>query len=161
MVSRACSVVLLIAVGCAVTNTVDAPTWSQAMRRDTPGGDPGWAWVRLWRKAIDEDNLELLSSLALPEADFRVYLCNSKDYTMEVRTVSRAEWLGDVRNLYSSEDDYVKISAAGDSGPVAEIRGWDKAGEWRYSIVASLKDSTHGTMTAAKMGLFRFPPGEP
>ena len=142
--------------GCAASSSVDATLRPSG----APCGDGRWAWLRSWRKAIEDNNVELLSSLASPEASFRVYVCSPKDETREKLTVSKAEWLRDVRNSYSNEDDYVKISAAGDSGPVAEIRGWDKAGDWRYSIVAGLKDSAHGTITATKMELWRFP-GEP
>jgi len=161
MIPRAFSVILLVAVGCAGTGGVQATLRSPETRCGDRRARPGWAWIKSWRKAIEENNVGMLASLASPDADFRVYVCNSEGHTMEKLTVSRAEWLRDARNSYSSEDDCVKIGAAGDSGPVAEIRGWDTAGEWRYSIVASLKDSAHGTMKATKMGLFRFPPREP
>ncbi len=148
---------LLLAAGCGgVGGDVDTLDGSPRARADVPAARTGWAWVDLWRK-VAEGERGLFSAIVSSDAEFLIHEYDSGATSGEMarRPVSRRAWLAEARRIYSSDDRDVHIRAAGDSGPVAEIRGWDATGKWKYSISAVLKAEDDGGLVAVKLGLFK------
>jgi hypothetical protein len=157
MTLRISMVAFLLAAGCGgggfVGGDVDALGVPTA-RTDVPAARTGWAWVGLWRKVAGGER-GLFGAIVSADAEFVIHHYDAASGEEEKRTVTRRAWLAEALRLSSSDDRDVNVTPAAEAGPVAEIRGWDAVGRWRYTISAGLKADERGGLVAVKLGLLK------